>query len=348
VSGVAVPGEGIYVDYTNTGYQNGSHSYPFDGIQEAVDAASPGDGVLVLPGIYDGGVTLRDSIMVLGMLGASQTTIGGVVTATGLSEATLFTGLTVDGMGVAAVGLDCVACDLAVEGCRFVNSSTGASFREGSSARVTSSVFTSNQAGVACVDSAAPRLWGNTFVGNAFADVSTTGSPGPLIGGQLAAANDFEGGAFFMVCNTGPAEVAAEYNYWAGVCPDSSWFLGPIDIAPWTDESHTETYTECPTGIEDESLPLVHAMGHNFPNPFNPVTHIAYAVPSPGGHVRLAIYASSGRLVRILVDGEVPPGRHLAQWDGTDSAGRPVSSGVYFCRLEADGFRGERKMVLLK
>jgi fibronectin type 3 domain-containing protein len=348
VSGAGVLGEGVYVDYTNTGYQNGTHSYPFNEIQEAIDASAPGDGVLVYPGIYDGALTLRDSIMVLGMLGASQTIIGGTVVATGLSEATAITGFTVDGSGFGAPGIDCVASDLQVKGCRFEHSSAGISCRGGGSAKVVSSVFASNQTGVACADSSAPHLRGNTFVGNAFADVTSSGDPGPLVGGQLAAANDFLGGSFFMIFNNGPAEIAAEYNYWAGVCPDSSWFLGPVDMTPWTDESHTEVYTGCPTGVTDEHIPLVHAMGHNFPNPFNPVTHIAYDVPSPGGDVRLAIFAPSGRLVRMLIDRKVLPGRHLAAWDGTDSAGRPVSSGVYFCRLEADGFQEERKMVLLR
>jgi hypothetical protein len=42
------------------------------------------------------------------------------------------------------------------------------------------------------------------------------------------------------------------------------------------------------------------------------------------------------------------PGFHLIGWDGTDEAGIPVASGIYFCRFQAGGFRQVQKMVLLK
>ncbi|HYW68657.1 MAG TPA: FlgD immunoglobulin-like domain containing protein, partial [bacterium] len=86
----------------------------------------------------------------------------------------------------------------------------------------------------------------------------------------------------------------------------------------------------------------------NCPNPFNPVTRIAYDVPVPGGRVELAVYGVSGALVRRLLDEVTRPGRHVALWDGTDGAGRQVSSGIYFYRLTAPGFTEQRKMVLLK
>jgi flagellar hook assembly protein FlgD len=64
--------------------------------------------------------------------------------------------------------------------------------------------------------------------------------------------------------------------------------------------------------------------------------------------VHLAIYNVAGRLVRTLVDGEVDPGYHSVVWDGRDNNGVEVGSGVYFCRMEAEGFDDSTKMVLLK
>lgn len=83
------------------------------------------------------------------------------------------------------------------------------------------------------------------------------------------------------------------------------------------------------------------------PNPFNPVTEIAYGLPERG-HVALRVYNVAGKLVRVLVDGEVDGGYHAATWDGRDDRGEAVGSGVYFCRMEAEGFEEAAKMVLLK
>jgi hypothetical protein len=50
--------------------------------------------------------------------------------------------------------------------------------------------------------------------------------------------------------------------------------------------------------------------------------------------------------VKTLVEGETKPGRYVTAWDGTDRRGRRVASGVYFCALEADKTRLNRKVVL--
>jgi hypothetical protein len=140
--------------------------------------------------------------------------------------------------------------------------------------------------------------------------------------------------------------VDADYNYWGDVCPQEAWFGGPVDYSPWTDETHTEVYTEC-TGVPDWTGERAHA-GENFPNPFNPRTSIRYTVPAPGGRVRLTVYDLRGREVRTLVDEHKGAGEYLAVWRGRDNAGRELGSGVYFYRMEIGDYRVERKMVLLK
>ncbi|MCK4511561.1 T9SS type A sorting domain-containing protein, partial [bacterium] len=140
--------------------------------------------------------------------------------------------------------------------------------------------------------------------------------------------------------------VDADYNYWGSTCVGDSLFLGSVDYVPWTDETHTGTYTEC-TGVED-GVAVKPYLSHNFPNPFNPSTAIQYRVPSPGSRVRLSVFDLSGRTVRTLVDAYRSGGEHLAVWRGLDDHGREVASGVYFYRLEVDGTRLERKMVMLK
>jgi hypothetical protein len=108
------------------------------------------------------------------------------------------------------------------------------------------------------------------------------------------------------------------------------------------------------SGLLDETGTdsLVSAPGHlkqNAPNPFNPMTTIAYSVGRDGARVAVGVYDVSGRLVTTLFEGTAEAGEHAAVWDGTDSAGRPVASGVYFCRLSVEGsWSSVRKMVLLK
>lgn len=101
------------------------------------------------------------------------------------------------------------------------------------------------------------------------------------------------------------------------------------------------------TGVGDHPLPDRYALEPNRPNPFNPVTTIAYDLKSPG-RSRLTIYDVSGALVRKLVDASQPAGRYNVTWDGRDDNGRPAASGVYFYRLTSGSFSQTRKMVLLK
>jgi len=65
--------------------------------------------------------------------------------------------------------------------------------------------------------------------------------------------------------------------------------------------------------------------------------------------VSLRVFGVSGRLVKVLVDGEVyEQGRHEAIWRGKDESGRQMSSGNYFYRLEAGPYSETKRMGLVK
>jgi len=85
----------------------------------------------------------------------------------------------------------------------------------------------------------------------------------------------------------------------------------------------------------------------NHPNPFNPQTSIGFALPA-GGQARLKIYSATGHLVCTLVDEVLGAGYHQHQWDGTDSGGRRVASGVYLYRLETPDEVLTRKLIMVK
>ncbi len=93
--------------------------------------------------------------------------------------------------------------------------------------------------------------------------------------------------------------------------------------------------------------PALASLHDAYPNPFNPMTTIRYDLPE-AGKTSLAIFDLAGRRIRTLLDGEMPAGRHSSIWRGRDDAGRPVSSGVYFYRLTAPGYRDSRKVLLLQ
>jgi len=102
-----------------------------------------------------------------------------------------------------------------------------------------------------------------------------------------------------------------------------------------------------PTGV-DNKTPASFALHANVPNPFNPLTIIAYEVPTAGADVEISIYDVAGRLVRRLVDGRRDAGSYRVQWNGVDGNGAHVASGVYFYRMRSGTFSATRKMVLLK
>jgi len=84
------------------------------------------------------------------------------------------------------------------------------------------------------------------------------------------------------------------------------------------------------------------------PNPFNPRTRIDFEVPR-AARVRLDVFSVSGRLVATLLDAQHPAGPGSVDWNGEDSRGNQVGSGVFLYRLTFEGSRQiSRKMVLLK
>jgi len=86
----------------------------------------------------------------------------------------------------------------------------------------------------------------------------------------------------------------------------------------------------------------------NTPNPFNPVTTIAFTVPADAMEIDLSIYNAAGERVATLASGEATPGRQSVVWNGHDDAGERVASGIYFVRLSSDADTRTRKVVLLK
>ena len=96
-----------------------------------------------------------------------------------------------------------------------------------------------------------------------------------------------------------------------------------------------------------DALPFSPALVGNFPNPFNPTTHIRFAVTEPGP-VTLSIYNVTGQRVRVLVEGDVAPGYHQVPWDGRDASGANAASGVYFVHMLTGSFTDAHAIALIR
>jgi FlgD Ig-like domain len=101
-------------------------------------------------------------------------------------------------------------------------------------------------------------------------------------------------------------------------------------------------------GPTDATSIALNRLEQNYPNPFNPTTTIAFSIKQRS-RVKIAVYNVAGERVRTLLDETRVAGSYTdVRWDGTDAAGSPVASGVYFYKLAAADFSQTRKMVLLK
>jgi len=96
---------------------------------------------------------------------------------------------------------------------------------------------------------------------------------------------------------------------------------------------------------ENASLPTSIQLS-NYPNPFNSRTTISFNLPREGD-ISLKVFDVTGCIVAILCRGHSNAGPHEVVWDGQNSSGQPVSSGVYFYRLSFDGDRSVTKRMLL-
>jgi photosystem II stability/assembly factor-like uncharacterized protein len=96
------------------------------------------------------------------------------------------------------------------------------------------------------------------------------------------------------------------------------------------------------TTSNEEKIPGSYLLEQNYPNPFNPTTNIRFAI-SKFGFVKLTVFDIKGREIETLVNENLNAGTYNADWNAVNH-----SSGVYFYRLEGEGFTETKKMLILK
>ena len=106
--------------------------------------------------------------------------------------------------------------------------------------------------------------------------------------------------------------------------------------------------SETETSIDfDNGLPTEFVIEKAYPNPFNPTTTIRYGI-STSTPVNVVIYDMTGRLVSNYKIGEKSPGWHEFTWQGTDTHGQQVGTGMYLVTMRAGEKFQKQKVTFLK
>ena len=134
-------------------------------------------------------------------------------------------------------------------------------------------------------------------------------------------------------------------HYFGGPTGDNSDFVG-VDFV--------HLVHGLPTSASNPaSPPSAFALFQNYPNPFNPTTTIQFELPEPA-NVQLKVFDVFGQEVETLVDHLQGAGTFRELWNGRNSSGSQVASGIYFYRLVATSLHGATtfsragKMLLLR
>ncbi len=102
--------------------------------------------------------------------------------------------------------------------------------------------------------------------------------------------------------------------------------------------------------LSGQTVPKTVTLYPNFPNPFNPVTHIVFAIPQnkENNLVTLTVFDLNGKKIKNLLHQRLSSGKYELRWEARDSRGRNVSSGMYLLVLKVGNTLKSRKLLLLK
>lgn len=172
-------------------------------------------------------------------------------------------------------------------------------------------------------------------------NVSPNGWPG-ILGDQVGVAGNVTADPLF--CRLGNPIDEPQRHY--GVAADSPCLP---ENAPAGCESIGAFGQACevPVDVPPVVTARACALDPPAPNPFNPATTLRFETRA-SGPVQLVVFDLAGRAIATVVDGHLAAGRHEAVWRGQDDSGRRVASGMYVCRLKADGTTASRRLTLVK
>lgn len=155
-----------------------------------------------------------------------------------------------------------------------------------------------------------------------------------------------KGGEFIALVETDGVSIIDSITFYQQNT-DTSYGRFPDGTNNWYFmETPTPGSSNVATSVEEDFVAKSFTLSA-YPNPFNPFTTIQYSLPERSD-VELIIYDILGREIWNLSDSEKPAGTYKIQWDGSNSFGMKVSSGIYILRLTAGKHSKTHKLMLLK
>ncbi|MFH1680998.1 MAG: T9SS type A sorting domain-containing protein [Candidatus Eisenbacteria bacterium] len=318
-------------------------------IREAADCALPGDTILAGPGTYPGGARLPGGVTVLSESGPAFTVWqahGGSFAAL-VNEGAVGTRIGGEGQGFTFAGDSRLPALFPIRFLRLASRGENT---------LCGNLFTGFPP-VRCVVEVPPgesatRIESNRFSVPLSPAIRAELAAGQelVVGGSLAAANDFERfpgeAALEIFCDSCP-DVAAEYNYWGSLDPDTiramlAGFIETVDFDPWTDSAHAGVYGLFSGSPGDEEAEEPFRFDEAEPNPVSGEVTVRFRIPE-AGTVRIRLYDAGGREV-------------LRPWEGRLGTGareitfgvRSLASGIFFVKIDSKGRSAVRKIVLVR
>ena len=188
------------------------------------------------------------------------------------------------------------------------------------------------------------NLWGITIQSTAKPNIGNLSNSDTSDNGYNYIYGNSNSDTIYDLYNNTPDSIKAENNFWGTSNTDTveahifhypdNPSLGYVDYLPiYIPVAVRETQSKIPSGYKLYDV---------YPNPFNPFTIIKYDVPELT-YVIIRVYDITGREVKLIETGLKQPNTYEAIFDGNN-----LSSGIYFCRIEAGSFVDSKKIVLVK
>ncbi|MBD3168559.1 MAG: S8 family serine peptidase [candidate division Zixibacteria bacterium] len=174
-----------------------------------------------------------------------------------------------------------------------------------------------------------------------YVEGSTDGSTWTQIGEPInGSESDFVEAVYSLADFAGESQFYLRFRFESNTYGHrDGWYVDDIEI--------TWNATGIGDGDDDSSLPRTFAVAGNYPNPFNAGTVIKFQTPNPG-NIDVDIFNIAGQKVANVYSGIIEAGEHELSWDGANSYGEALSSGIYFARLNFEDKSRVLKMTLAK
>ena len=350
-------------------------------ISEAINAANPGAIITVEPGTYSESIVMKPGVDLFSEEGPDQTIIAknGITSLVTAARHAIFWGFTItdnnNGINAAGNGIYSNGDNMFIIRCIIKNNRTGIYLDNGSRAVIINNTIDNNEyAGIYMQDEPHPYIINNIITHSGTAGIfrnTVLSSGNPHIMHNNYYWNTVNYGYYgdSWVPEPGDGEMYEDPLFVGGTPFDYHLTAGSpcIDAGDTTvifmlDPDGTlpdlgALYYDQPTFVNPDAesdVPSAFSLYPASPNPFNPVTTIKYSL-SQKAEVTLTIYNIMGRTMYTLVQGNRSAGEYSIQWNGRNSRGEKLPSGVYFYRLEARAidkgdilFTDTEKMILMK